>query len=334
MTRWIHIGLFSLLSGVNAVDGALLHVTVQQEAIYTPGTVRLSFVLTDAATLAGPYRIRAALYLAGATARDREVEVTRPQATLCELPVPELDGIVKAVCRIELFQDDAFLEAHELPVSLWSRHHLEPAGRCGTRVWAVDPSGVLLSRLSEFGIEAADASFQAVRDLRVPEIVFVGERLDEENMRLTFDRVRQAQDVVTIVFGQDRLTGGFDAAGITVTDPCHPVIAEPNSVLLTGLSSRDAMWLLNDARPLRIKRRPDRSIHSHLTAVESDSKVVLSYLSIVEQHSRTTLYCQLPATDRDDPRQMVLLRNILQFACERAERARSARATSDEREKP
>jgi hypothetical protein len=227
------------------------------------------------------------------------------------------------------------LEARDGPISLWPPRDVRPRAQSDAKIWVLDASGVLQALLPQFGIQPVDAAFQTVRDFSRPDIVFAGEDLDGRNMQVLTERIAAAsQPLVVVLLRQKQWPQELEATIRKKSDPCCAVVPLPNSPLLKDLTGGDLMWLLRDANAVEIERHVDRSIHSHLTAANEDAGTILSYLCVVEEAGRVTLLCQLPAVNREDPQQMTLLRNIVQFACHNVNRADPNEQTRVERGKP
>jgi len=323
MKRYVIAGVFSILGhliamSAAAADGPLLGVVADPDALYTPGKMQLTFELTPAARLAGPYHLRVTIYVARNAVRDQTLTITKRQTASYELSFPRVHEVTQARYRAELSRAGEFLEASEGPIRLWPPRDLPPVTQRGAKVWVLDTSGALQSLLPEFGVTAADAGFQAIRDFGHPDVIFVGEYLDGTSMQILAERISAAPGrLVVVLLRQRQFHKDIDVAIDKKTDPCSPAVPDANSVLLKGLSGRDVMRLLNDANAVKIRRYPDRSIDSPLTA-SSDAQSVRSYLCTMKEANCVILFCQLPAVARQDPRQMTLLHNVVQSACDQA----------------
>jgi len=339
MKRYVIAGVFLILvhlvaMPVAATEGPLLAVAADPDALYTPGRIRLTFELTPAARLAGPYHLRVTIYVAQNAVRDQTLTIAKGQPASYELSFPRVHEITQVRYRAELSRAGEFLEVSEGPIRLWPPRGLPPVAQRGAKVWVLDTSGTLQSLLPEFGVTAADAGFQAIRDFGHPDIIFVGEYLDSTSMQILAERIAVTPGrLVVVLLRQRQFYRDIDVVIGEKTDPCSPTVPEPNSVLLTGLSGRDMMRLLSDANAVKVRRYPDRSIDSHLTA-PGDAQSVHSYLCTVKEANCVILFCQLPAVAHQDPRQMTLLYNIVQFACDQVGLAEPNEPARSERGKP
>jgi hypothetical protein len=339
MKRYVIAGVFSILGHLGAMpaaaaEGPLLAVAAYPDALYTPGRIRLTFELTPVARLAGPYHLRVTIYVAQNAVRDQTLTIVKGHPASYELSFPRMHEVTQARYRVELSQAGEFLEASEGPIRLWPPRDLPRVAQRGTRVWVLDTSGALQALLPEFGVTAADAGFQAIRDFGHPDIIFVGEYLDSTSMQILAERVAAAPGrLVVVLLRQRQFYRDIDVVIGEKTDPCSPTVPEPNSVLLKGLCGRDVMRLLSDANAVKVRRYPDRSIDSHLTAL-GDAQSVRSYLCTVREGNCIILFCQLPAVAHQDPRQMTLVHNIVQFACDQVGPAEPNEPARSERGKP
>ncbi|RPJ38558.1 MAG: hypothetical protein EHM35_04270 [Planctomycetaceae bacterium] len=271
------------------------------------------------------------VYVAQDKGREQTMTITRGRPASYDLSLPRVHGVTRASYRVELSLGNEFLEAREGPIALWPPRDPAPVGPCKAEVWVLDTSGSLQTLLPEFGLKPADASFQAVRDFSRPDVIFAGEYLDGASMEiLTRLIAATSKPLVVVLLRQKQLPEQLDASIRSGTDPCQPVVPEPNSLLLKDLSGGDVMRLLSEANAVGVERRTGRSIHSHLTAKE-DEKTIFSHLCVVEETNYLLLSCQLPATARKDPRQMTLLGNLVQFACHEADPNPETRIEREER---
>jgi hypothetical protein len=318
-----------------ALAGPMLELAADRDALYTPGSIRLTFHLTPAAALAGPYDLRITVYTGQNMVREQMMTVTRARPVSYDVPFPRVREITRGSYRAELSLGGELLEVQERPLALWPPRDLQPAMPCHGKVWAFDTSGALQTLLPQFGLQPADASFQTVRDFGSPDLVFVGETLDRMNMQTLLQRMAGTSKAqVVILLRQKQFPKEFDAAISEKADPCRPVVRKPNSPLLKDLGGADVIQLLHDANAVKVEKHVGRSIHSDLTPAREDAQAGTSYLCVVEDKPRVLLFCQLPAVAPDDPRQMTLLHNLIQFACQAADRADSNRQTQMEREEP
>jgi hypothetical protein len=332
--------LFCVLASLNGATRAgtevpWLRVLAAPDAIYTPGRVRLTFELTEATRLAGPYRLKVTIYVAQSLVRDLTMILTKATAASCDVSFPRVPAITQARYRAELSLENQFLEAQEGPLSLWPPLERQAPVRGEGNVWIVDTSGVLQAVLPGFGVTGVDAAFQAVRDFGRPQIIFVGERLDSAGMKVLFERIAAIRERVIVVLLRQRQLP--DELGVIVRgkpDVGRPVVCASDSPLLAGLAMRDVTRLLCDAHAVEIEGGPDRAIDSHVSIPGAEPEKVLSYLGLIKDAHRTFLCCQLPTSARDDPRQMTLLHNIVQYACRRIDPVDPPDSVPVERAKP
>ena len=93
------------------------------------------------------------------------------------------------------------------------------------------------------------------------------------------------------------------------------MVCDINSPLLQQLNKLDVTNMVDNAAYIKIRKQEgqDRSVNSYVTETAKDSKHIYSYLLTVEQEDQLTIYCQLPVTDKDDPRYAVLFKNLLRY---------------------
>lgn len=326
MNTCVTSSLLVVLAALPATSAAaradcMVRVAIDRDAVYTPGNVQFTFQLTPGARLAGSCNLRITVSVAGSKVRERTMSIAPAEIASYDLSFPRVHAITPASYRVELSLGGEFLEAREGRLALWPPRDPRPEP-WGAEVWVLDTSGLLQNLLPEFGLTPADASFQAVRDFGHPDVIFVGENLDGPAMESLAERIASPPTApVVVLLRQGRFP---EELGVSVgrdTDPCHPVVRELNSPLVRDLSGHDVMRLLDGSEAIEVERWGERAVRSHLTIAKEDAKMVVSWLCVVEQTGSTLLFCQLPATARDDPRQMTLLGNLVQFARRRTDRA-------------
>ncbi len=314
---------------------AVLEMSLPHNAIYTPGDIRIDVMVTPAAKLAGPYRVRVIAFVARDVVHERTMSLRKGGKASWELSFPEVRIVTEVRCRTELFLGDAFVEACERPVHLWPRRCPCGAAHPRAEFWAFDPSGVVQKLLSEFGLAASNAAFQAVRDFGSPRVVFLGEGLDPCDIRMILERVRMTEaDTIMILPRQRQFPEELQVSITRDQDPCDNIAWERGSALLEGLAARDLTGMLRGAAAVNVKRRPGRSVTSWVTGAARATDEICSYLGVVQEENHAILYCQLPIADGQDPRQMVLLRNLLRVAGAWLRPAPGHEATDLERVKP
>lgn len=296
---------------------ALLEMKMPCEAIYTPGDVQIDLSLTQAARLEGPYRVRITASAAGQTIHERTMTLAKGQRVSCELTFPEVRAVAEIRCRAELLLGEEFLEAVERPTRLWPpRRPREGAPVC-QGLWALDPSGIVQTLLSESRVPVLDAAFQTVRDFSRPRVVVMGERLDPPAIQMILDRVETTDsNAVVVLFRQEQWADSLNISIAQDQNDPGVVVRERSGVLLDGLCSRDVLGLLNGARPVHVAQQPGRTVVSFLSDAAAGEGRVSSYLCVIHEGNHRILCCQLPVTDSEDPRQMTLFHNLIRFACQ------------------
>ncbi len=315
--------------------GTILEMTIPRDAIDTPGDARLDFLMTPAARFAGPYHLRILASVARDVVHERTMTLMKEDKVSCELSFPEVRTATEVRCRAELFLGEEFLEACEKPIRLWPHHRPRVVTQGPTDFWVFDPSGALQNLLPEFGVAAVNAVFQAVRDFGTPRVVFVGERLDPAHSRMILERVRMTdENTIVVLLRQEQFPKDLQISTAQDKDVCDNVVWDRAHVLLEGLAARDLLGLLQGGAAAHIQKTPGRSVTTCITGTTRTDEEVCSYLGVMQEENHLILYCQLPSTDRQDPRQMVLLHNLIQFACARIHPALPHEAIDTERGKP
>jgi hypothetical protein len=326
--------------GLEAIPAAhpaddILELSLARSAIFTPDDTRIAVRVAPAAKLAGPYGVKIIASAGQNVIHERTMALMKGDGASCLLPFPEVRTVTEVRCRAELFLGNEFIEACEKPIRLWPHCCPGPLPHDHAEVWAFDPSGVMPKLLSEFGVHAANATFQAVRDFGTPGVVFVGERLDPCQIETILERVRRMdRNTFVILLRQEQFRAELHVSTTANTDAGDSVVWERGSALLEGLAARDIMGLLNGTNAVHIPKQPGRSIISYVTGTTHTDDEVSSYLGLVQERNHAILFCQLPCTDRQNPRQIVLLQNFVQFACGRTYSATSPETTRTERAKP
>ena len=308
-------------------------MAVDRDAIFAPGPLRLTAALTDRARLAGAYKIKVGVYLAGLAVREQTCPIERYSPVTWTWLFPEIRERTEVRCRTELSLDGEFLEAAEFPVSVWPMPGRITPGDRLQGVWILDVSGELQRIFHEMDIPAADAAFQGIRDFAAPSCVFIGEYASGPSVQRLIERLSWEERPLGIV--SLRQSWFVEELGVCLAGKrafC-PVVWDMNSPLLVDLSRRDVMALVSEADGLVIESAPHPVTRSLLTGTLDDEPSVQTYLALVTEARRRMVYCQLPVLDPCDPRQVTLLHNVIRWAAETADLDRLHKST-DERRAP
>lgn len=322
----------SCLAGPTAAG--CLEVAVDRDAIFAPGPLRLTAALSERARLAGAYKIKVGVYLAGLAIREQTCPIDWSSPVTWTWPFPEVRERTEVRCRIELSLEGEFLEAAEVPVSVWPLRVRITTGDPLRDVWVLDASGELQRIFREMDVRVEDAAFQAIRDFGVPSCVFIGEYASGPSVQQLIDRLSREERPPGIVFlRQSRFVEelGVRLAGESAS---NPVAWDMNTPLLANLSRRDVMALVRGADGLAIEPTPGRVTRSLLTRPFREGDSVRTYLALVTEARHRTVYCQLPVLDPCNPRQATLLHNVIRFAAAEVAVADRRHLSSEERRTP
>lgn len=297
---------------------SFFEMTLKQDSIYAPGKMNLTMKLTSKAKIEGNYRFKISIYVADTLVRKQTLPVTKKKSALFELTFPDVHSKTDVRCQTELFIDSQFIEAKAKPLTLWPPIAAYPKQSISSKViWAFDTSGKLQKFFKDLEVAATDATFQAARDFETPDIVFIGQYVDPKNMQVITHYLMSVETKPVIIFlRQKQLLKNAKIEIPEENNRSKSVVCDPNSPLLQGLTRRDIMNMVNNAIYIKIKRKKDknRSVDSCVTEAMKDKKNIYSYLCTIKEKGQVTIHCQLPVTDRDDPRFRILFRNILKFA--------------------
>jgi hypothetical protein len=308
----------ALFFSLQQCKGSFFEMELEQDAIYTPGKINLTMKLTDNAKYDDKYQLRVSIYIAGALFRKQNIKAVRNEPVIYELGFPEVFDKTGCRCRCELFIGEDFIEAGELSFTLWPSIAPYPGESLRKKtIWTFDTSGKLQGLLDELEIKVVDATFQAARDFGSPDIVIIGQYTDPNNMRLIIERLDSVEPKPVIIYLKQKQFSKEAKLEIPAeNNRSQNVTCDMNSPLLDGLSLRDIMKMADDAVFIKIKKEkdPDRVVSSFITENKKDEKNIYSFLFTAAEKEQHAIYCQLPVTDRNDPRYAVLLKNLLNFA--------------------
>lgn len=297
---------------------SFFEMSLRQDSIYTPGKVNLTMKLTGKAKIEGRYQFKVSVYMAGTLIRKQTLTVTKKEPAVFELMFPDVYTRTDSRCRSELFIGGRFIEAQEKPLTLWPpiAPYQEESIK-NKEIWTFDISGKLQELFSDLEVEAVDATFQAARDFGTPDIVFIGQCLDPNNIRLITRCLMSLETKPVIVFlRQKQFLRNAKIEIPTENNRSQSVDCDADCPLLNSMNLRDVMNMVDGATYVKIKKEKDDktgSINSYVTERVKDKKSIYSYLCAVKEKGRVTIYCQLPVTDDNDPRYAVLLKNLLRL---------------------
>ena len=298
----------------------LLEMTLSQDSIYTPGKIKLALRLTDMAIYNERYQFRLGIYMAGELVRKQTLTATQGKSVLFELAFPEVFSRTEGRCRCELFIGQDFFESQEKPFTLWPQIEPYPEQKIKKKeIWTFDTSGKLQELFDKMEVKVTDATFQPAREFGSPDIVFVGQCIDPNSMRLVTDRLETVEPEPVIIYLKQKQFLKESKLEIPAeNNRPQSFICDVNSILLSGLGMVDIMKMVEDTSFIKVKKdgNSGRTIKSYVTEDKKDEKNIYSYLFAERHWGKNSVYCQLPIYDGDDPRGAILLKNILNHAVE------------------
>ena len=317
-TRRVIAAAACLAVATASASGDFMRVSVERDAIFTPGQMRVTVNLSERTELAGPYEVRLTAFLAGLTVRELTTSVSRGAPASFEVPFPRMQARSEVRCRVELSLQGEFLEAVEQPVFLWPPMVPLDARHRPKDVWVLDASGRLQRAFREMDVNAVDAAFQGVRDFASSAVVFVGESSEMRAVQMILDQVRQAPRPPVVVFLRQRqFPKELEIEAVSDVNSPGSIVCDMNAPLLKGLTRLDIGSLVSQA--VGIERRS----RSGITRSFVGGGPHRTYLYTVNADGRAYVFCQLPVMDPCDPRQVTLLGNLVEFAAAEADRRRT-----------
>lgn len=306
------------LSPQQVCEASLFEMALAQDSIYTPGKITLALKLTDEAEYQGYYQFRISFYMAGDLVRKQTLTAAQNESVRFELSFPEVFSRTDCRCRCELFIGDDFFEALEKSFTLWPP--TAPYSGESIRdkeIWTFDTSGRLQELFDILEVEATDATYQPAREFGSPDIVLIGQNTEPNSVRIITERLVPVEPKPLIIYlKQKQLIRELKLEIPAENNHPQSVTCDANGILLNGLNMVDMMRLVDDALFVKIKkdRGSDGTIKSFVTESIKDQKNIFSYLFTIENRGQKLVFCQLPVTDRKDPRCAILLKNILKFS--------------------
>ena len=295
---------------------SFFEMAFKSDSIYTPGKMNMTMKLTNKVKVEGDYEFRVGIYAADTLVRKQTLPVTKEEPAFFELTFPKARDRMDVRCRAGLFLNGQFIEGQEKPLTVWPP--LVPFSKEPTEkvIWVFDISGRLQIFFEQLEVKTVDATFQAARDFGAPDIVFIGECIDPNSMRVITHRLESIDSKPVVIFlRQKQLLENGEIVIPKEENRSKTVICDLNSPLLQGLRKLDIMNMVDNASYLRINKEKGKDwfIDSYVTEVV-EKKGIHSYLLSIEEEDQVTIYCQLYLADCDDPRYGILFNNLLKFA--------------------
>jgi hypothetical protein len=282
--------------------------------------MRLVMKLTDEATVQGSYAVGISIVTEEAIIRNQVLPVAKDVPVVFELDFPATRHRTNVRCRAELSINGNFIEAQEKPLLLWPP--LAPLEKSpgDEIIWVFDTSGDLQRIFTDLQVNVSDATFQAIRDFQIPDIVFVGENVGPKSFDTLLGRILvKDENLRAIVFlRQEVFPEAWPVQVLSAETLTQSVSCDPNRPLLSGLNRFDIMNLLSVVTPVGITtpKGEEWELDWYIGEPGKSGEQTGGYLAVVRQAALTTAYCQVPITGdfAREPRSAVLLRNLLQFA--------------------
>lgn len=297
---------------------SFFEATLEKDSIYTPSTMNLAIKLTNKARIEGDYHFNVTIYIAETLMRRWAMPATKKGPV--ELEFPAVRSKTDVRCRIELFLNGHFIESKGIPLTLWPPIDHQMGGLTSKKViWVFDISGQLREFFKSMKVETVDATFQAARDFKVPDIVFIGEQTNLNSMKIILHSLAPIENKPVVIFlRQKQLPENTLSEILLENDYSQKVVCDINSPALTGLNKRDIIKILDGTMCVKIRKRgnEDISINSYVTEKAKDRKYIYTYLCTIRKKGEVTIHCQLPVMNNEDPRCAVLLNNLLRLADE------------------
>jgi hypothetical protein len=281
--------------------GSFFQMDLDQSSIYSPSTLVVNTQLTGKAKLQGKWRVDLKVYVNKELIRKQTLPITRDNPAVFKVDFPELRGVVRGRCRSELFLDDEFIAGVERKLSVWPRAIPYKLVDTGKTFWAYDTSGSLQKIFKSIEIKAVDAIFKSARDFTKPDIIFIGENTDPNNMKLISNSLLMSGVKPVIVYlRQKQLKESGLIEVSSLKDAVSVVKYDKQADLLEGLSGFDILKKIADASPVTIRTKSGENrqlkVISCIDGVTSDSEALSSYLVMITESGLTKIYCQLPVT--------------------------------------
>jgi hypothetical protein len=320
ITIWSALAVLHLWS-VKPCRASFLEMSLERNSIYTPGRMRLVMKLTDEATVQGSYAVGISIVTEEAIIRNQVLPVAKDVPVVFELDFPATRHRTNVRCRAELSINGNFIEAQEKPLLLWPP--LAPLEKSpgDEIIWVFDTSGDLQRIFTDLQVNVSDATFQAIRDFQIPDIVFVGENVGPKSFDTLLGRILvKDENLRAIVFLRQKVfPEGWPVQVLPVETSAQSISCDSNCPLLSGLNRFDIMAILRGGTPVGMTPPKDEQteLHWYIGKSGKNEEQISGYLAVVRQASLTTVYCQVPIAGdfAKEPRSAVLLGNLLRFAC-------------------
>ena len=218
--------------------------------------MNLTLKLTDKAKVEGDYKFQLSIYVADRLLRKQTLPVSKEKAADFELEFSATRNRTGVRCRAALLLNGQFVEAKEKPFILWPP--LEPYSEkpIDKTIWLFDNTGSLQKLFEDLEVEKVDATFQAARYFGLPDIVFIGQDTEPNNMLIITERLLSI-DVkpVTIFLKQKQLPDSNSIIIPKENNESKNVSCDTNSPFLQYLTKRDIIDMVDEANYIRIKKQ-------------------------------------------------------------------------------
>ena len=315
------MGAVSSTAWANTFTTSFFEMNLKSNSIYTSGKMTIFFKLTDRAIIEEPYTVRLSIFVANTLVWEQVVPISQQQSEKFEVSLPAVRNRTVVRCRAELFINGQFAEAKELPLTIWPALKSLRLKNVDNHIWLFDASGKLQEIFQDFQISFSDALFQPVRDFEEPGIIFIGENIKPEEIKIIDDLLDSLfkKDVpFSVVFLKQSgfLVGSQMQIAEKAKLSAH-MACNPNSPLLEDLNKLDIIEMCQNGFPLRAVETEKNGweIESAVCEIGRDVKEKYGFLLILSRDRQRVIYCQFPITDDyiQNPRSGVLLRNLIKF---------------------
>ena len=279
---------------------SIFTMNLKHDSIYTPGEINLTMQLNEKAKFNGGYKYKISFFLTGTLIREQTLEASRENPVNLKFSIPEVFDKTKGTCRCELFIGEDFLEAQEFPLLVWPA--IQPYKQetsMNTQIWVYDTSGKLLELFTKMKVKVIDATFKSARDFSKPDIVFIGENTDPNNMKIIAESIANVTLKPVVIYLKQTQFPKENKIDIPAdSNTGHSITIAKDNGFLLDLSLSDIHSMIQNSTCLKIKKDENsrRNVQSYINEESQDIEEICSYLCTEKKDSQVMIYCQLPIT--------------------------------------
>ncbi len=216
--------------------GSCFEVTLEKDSMYTPNDSQLHIRLTEEAKIEGNYHVRVTVTIGDTVVLKQTSALEKQQDATYKLEFPSLERKTTAKCYVELLVDEVFLEGKTQPITLWPPYKGFEIKTGSKKIWVYDPSKSLTAIFEKAGVKTLDATFQAVRDFGEPNIVFIGQEIDPNQITAFTYRLSEVRAKAVIIYlKQSQLPKNSRIEIPAADNKANNIICDMNSPFLQGL---------------------------------------------------------------------------------------------------